>query len=68
MREIGTTVRQALELLNLRLRKRWRLHVPWSLVPAVLEVMVTAAMVVLIRLISDPGAADRMKFLRSLRD
>lgn len=32
MREIGNTVRQALALLNPRLRRPWLLQVPWSVV------------------------------------
>lgn len=67
MREIGNTVRQALALLNPRLRRRWLLHVPWSVVSALLEMMATAAMLVLIRLISDPAGADRYAPLRALR-
>ncbi|MGA2580614.1 MAG: hypothetical protein ABSH24_31865 [Bryobacteraceae bacterium] len=42
MREIGNTVRQALAPLNPRLRRRWLLHVPWSVVSALLEMMATA--------------------------
>jgi hypothetical protein len=63
MREIGNTVRQALAPLNPRLRRRWLLHVPWSVVSALLEMMATAAMLVLIRLISDPAGADRYVLL-----
>lgn len=67
MREIGSTVRQALALLNGRLRRRWLLHVPWSLFSAVLEMIATAGMLVLIRLISDPAGAERMGSLKILR-
>ena len=62
MREIGNTVRQALALLNPRLRRRWLLHVPWSVVSALLEMMATAAMLVLIRLISDPTGGPLRTF------
>jgi hypothetical protein len=56
MRETGNTVRQALALLNPRLRGRWLLPLSWSV-----EMMATAAMLVLIRLISDPAGADPLR-------
>ncbi len=67
MREIVSTVRRALDLLNGRLRRRWLLHVPWALFSAALEMIATAGMLILIRLISDPAGAERVSSLRVLR-
>ena len=67
MREIVGTVRQAFDLLNGRLRRRWLLHVPWALLSAALEMLATAGMLILIRLISDPAGAGRVASLRALR-
>ena len=67
MREMIGTVRQAFELLNGRLRRRWLLHVPWALFSAALEMLATAGMLILIRLISDPAGAGRVASLRALR-
>jgi ATP-binding cassette, subfamily B, bacterial PglK len=67
MREIVGTVRRSLDLLNGRLRRRWLLHVPWALFSAVLEMLATAGMLILIRLISDPGGAERIASLRAVR-
>ena len=67
MREIIGTVRQAFDLLNGRLRRRWLLHVPWALFSAALEMLATAGMLILIRLISDPAGAGRASSLRGLR-
>jgi ABC-type multidrug transport system fused ATPase/permease subunit len=67
MREIIGTVRQALELLNRRLRRRWLLHVPWALFSAALEMLATAGMLILIRVISDPAGAERISSLRAVR-
>jgi len=66
MREIIGTVRQALDLLNSRLRRRWLLHVPWALFSAALEMIATAGMLMLIRLISDPASAARVSSLKIL--
>jgi ABC-type multidrug transport system fused ATPase/permease subunit len=66
MREIIKTVRQALDLLNRRLRRRWLLHVPWALFSAAIEMLATAGMLILIRLISDPAGAQRSSSLRAL--
>src|ERR1022692_2308364 len=67
MREMIGTVRQAFELLNGRLRRRWLLHVPWALFSAALEMLATAGMLILIRLISDPAGAGRVSSLQVLR-
>lgn len=67
MREIVGTVRRSLDLLNKRLRRRWLLHVPLALFSAVLEMVATAGMLILIRLISDPAGAERIASLRTLR-
>jgi ATP-binding cassette, subfamily B, bacterial PglK len=67
MREIISTVRRAFDLLNGRLRRRWLLHVPWALFSAALEMIATAGMLILIRLISDPAGAERGSSLRALR-
>ncbi|MGD0437546.1 MAG: ABC transporter ATP-binding protein [Bryobacteraceae bacterium] len=67
MRELVKTVRQALAMLNGRLRRRWWMRVPWALVSAFLEMLATAGMLVLIRLISDPAAANRMSSVKTLR-
>src|ERR1035441_2515500 len=67
MREIVGTVRQAFDLLNGRLRRRWLLQVPWALLSAALEMLATAGMLILIRLISDPAGAGRVASLRALR-
>src|SRR5580704_5251809 len=67
MREIIGTVRQALDLLNSRLRRRWLLHVPWALFSAALEMVATTGMLILIRLISDPRGAERIASLRLVR-
>src|SRR5215467_10719670 len=56
MRELVNTVRQALALLNAPFRRRWILQVPWALLSAALEMIATAGMLILIRLISDPAA------------
>jgi ATP-binding cassette subfamily C protein len=66
MREIVETLRQAWLLLNARLRRRWLIHVPWALISAVLEMIATAGMLVLIRLISDPEGAARAASLTAL--
>jgi ATP-binding cassette subfamily C protein len=67
MRELVNTVRQALALLNAPFRRRWILQVPWALLSAALEMIATAGMLILIRLISDPAAADRMASVKLLR-
>jgi ABC-type multidrug transport system fused ATPase/permease subunit len=67
MREIIDTVRQALALLNGRLRRRWLLHIPWALFSAALEMLATAGMLILIRLISDPVGAGRGSSLNAIR-
>jgi ATP-binding cassette subfamily C protein len=67
MRELVNTLRQAMALLNGRLRRRWLLLAPWALLSAVLEMIATAGMLVLIRLISDPGGAARMASVNALR-
>ncbi len=67
MREIVGTVRRSLDLLNGRLRRRWLLHVPWALFSAVLEMLATAGILILIRLISDPGGMERSASLKALR-
>lgn len=67
MREIVETLRQAFGLLNGRLRRRWLLHVPWALFSAVMEMIATAGMLVLIRLISDPVGAERSASIHALR-
>src|ERR1700722_8178459 len=67
MRDIVGTVRRSLDLLNGRLRRRWLLHVPWALFSAVLEMAATAGMLILIRLISDPGGTERIASLRVVR-
>jgi ABC-type multidrug transport system fused ATPase/permease subunit len=54
-------------MLNGRLRRRWWMRVPWALVSAFLEMLATAGMLVLIRLISDPAAANRMSSVKTLR-
>jgi ATP-binding cassette subfamily C protein len=43
------------------------MRVPWALVSALLEMLATAGMLVLIRLISDPAAANRMSSVKTLR-
>ena len=65
MREIIETVRQAFDLLNGRLRRRWLLHVPWALLSAALEMLATAGMLILIRLVSDPAGAGRSASLKA---
>lgn len=67
MGEVVRTVRQALALLDVRLRRRWLLLAPWAMVSAALEMLATAAMLVLIRLISDPVATNRMASVNALR-
>lgn len=67
MRELVKTVRESLGLLNVRLRRRWWLQAPWSVVSAALEMIATAGMLILIRLISDPDAANRMAAVRAVR-
>jgi ABC-type multidrug transport system fused ATPase/permease subunit len=67
MREIVEPVRQALTLLNSRLRWRWLRHVPWALFSALLEMIATAGMLVLIRLVSDPAGAERVVSVHALR-
>jgi ABC-type multidrug transport system fused ATPase/permease subunit len=66
MREIVRTVRRSLDLLNGRLRRRWLLHVPWALFSAVLEMLATAGILILIRLISDPGGVERIASLKAV--
>jgi ABC-type multidrug transport system fused ATPase/permease subunit len=67
MREIVATVQQSLDLLNARLRRRWLLHVPWALFSACLEMIATAGVLILIRLISDPAGVERMASVQALR-
>ena len=44
MREVVRTVRQALALLDVRLRRRWLLQAPWAMVSAALEMLATGGM------------------------
>ena len=67
MREIVETLRQSLAMLNVQLRRRWLLLVPWALFSAVLEMIATGGMLVLIRLVSDPIGAERTASLHTLR-
>ncbi|MBZ5609582.1 MAG: ABC transporter ATP-binding protein/permease [Acidobacteriia bacterium] len=67
MREIVTTVRQAMSLLSRDLRRRWWLQAPWALFSALLEMIATAAMLLLIRLITDPAGVERMASMEILR-
>ncbi len=66
MREIVETVRQALALLDARLRRRWLLLIPWALFSAVLEMIATGGILVLIRLVSDPAAAEHSASIGTL--
>jgi len=43
------------------------LHLPWALFSATLEMIATAGMLILIRLISDPAGAERVSSLRAIR-
>jgi ATP-binding cassette subfamily C protein len=67
MGEIVTTVRQALSLLSGDLRRRWYVLAPWALFSALFEMLATGAMLVLIRLLTDSGAAEHLGPLRTLR-
>lgn len=67
MRELVGTVRRSLDLLNAKLRRRWVLHVPLALFSAVLEMVATAGMLILIRLISDPAGPERIASMRTVR-
>src|SRR5258708_6401678 len=66
MREIVDTVRQGLALVDVRLRRRWLLLIPWALFSAVLEMIATGGMLVLIRLVSDPAGAQHTASLNVL--
>ena len=67
MRELIKTLRQALALLDTRLRRRWLLHAPVALFSAAMEMIATAGMLILIRLITDPVAAERAASVNALR-
>jgi len=67
MRGILTTVQQSLALLNAGLHRRWWLQAPWALLSAGLEMVATTAMLLLIRVITDPVAASRMAAVATLR-
>ncbi len=67
MRELVNTLRQATALLSARLRRRWLLLVPWALFSTLLEMIATTGMLILIRLISDPAAAEGMASVNALR-
>jgi ATP-binding cassette subfamily C protein len=56
VKQIFGIVSQALALLNPQLRRRWFLLVPWALLAAVLEMIAAAAILLLLRLVTNPTA------------
>jgi ATP-binding cassette, subfamily B, bacterial PglK len=67
MRQTIQTLRQALAILNPGLRRRWLLLIPAAFLAGGLEMVATAGMLVLIQLISNPGAAATSRSLRFLQ-
>ncbi|HYD49445.1 MAG TPA: ABC transporter ATP-binding protein [Terriglobales bacterium] len=61
------TVARALELIGAEWRRRWFGLVPVAAVTALLEMTAAAAVFVLVRLITDPAAADTIEPLAWLR-
>jgi ABC-type multidrug transport system fused ATPase/permease subunit len=62
------TLWQALAVLNPRLRRRWLLLIPVAFLSAGMEMVATAGMLLLIRLISDPAIAGRSRIFITLSD
>lgn len=50
-------VRKAIALLNTGLRRRWGLLTLWSVASALLEMLATAGVLVLIRMVAEPGVS-----------